>query len=156
MKKAIFILMGSLFLVSCAPNISGRVYAPGETGQAARTETGRVISVRPVKVEGTESGLGAGSGAVAGGVAGSMVGKGNKTKTIGTVAGGLAGGLIGAKMEKAVTTQEGAEYVIEKGNGEVISVVQAADERIEAGERVLIIYGDQIRVVPYRPEEKMP
>lgn len=138
-----------VLLAACAPSYGSKSYKPGEVGQSSTTEIGHVISVRPVQIEGTDSGVGKLGGAAAGGVAGSMIGTGDRTQALGAIGGAIVGGIVGAASEKAVTKAQGAEYVIETEMGDLITVVQGADENIKAGGRVFIMRGDRVRIAPY-------
>lgn len=108
---------------------------------------GVVESVRAVKLEGTESGVGAVAGGVVGGVAGSSVG-GGKGSAIGAVLGAVAGGVAGAAVEEAVTRKSGIEVVVRLDSGRTIAVVQEdTGESFARGDRVrLLESGGQARV----------
>jgi outer membrane lipoprotein SlyB len=109
---------------------------------------GTVISLRPVQISGTESGLGAGAGAVAGGAAGSYAG-GNDVRTniIGAVGGAIVGGAIGAATEKALTEAGAVEFIIQQDNGQTIALVQVNDQNLQAEDRVLILRSDTVRII---------
>ncbi len=104
---------------------------------------GVVESVRPVTIEGTQSGVGAVAGGAVGGVAGSTVGKG-KGSTIGSVVGAVIGGVAGQAIEERTTKKEGLEITVKLDSGQLIAVTQEADEQFQTGDRVRILSGSGI------------
>jgi outer membrane lipoprotein SlyB len=98
-----------------------------------------VLSVRPVTVEGSQSGLGAGAGAIAGGVAGSSIG-GHRDSIVGGVVGAVVGGVIGNAVERGATRENAVEILVQLKNGERRSVVQAiGNESYAVGEPVVLV-----------------
>lgn len=143
MKYKIFLIIPlSLFMVACAQHRaqdpSATTYSRDQTLHIQKVQFGSVLSVRSVQIEGTKSGIGAAAGTVVGGVAGSGVGDG-RGSTIAAVLGGVAGGVLGDKAENAVTKKAGLELTVQLDNGEIISVVQEAEETFRVGERVRLI-----------------
>ena len=128
----------ALALAGCASSMSGDVYSRDQARKVQRVDEGEIILVREVMIEGTRSGLGVIAGGVVGGVMGSMVG-GGKGKTLATVGGALAGGGAGAAAEEAATRQKGLEITVQLENGEVVSVVQAADREYLVGDEVKVL-----------------
>lgn len=122
----------------CASGLGGDVYSRGEARRAMTVQFGVVESVRPVRLEGTKSPVGAVAGAAVGGIAGSGVG-GGRGSSIATVIGAVAGGLAGAALEEKVTQSQGVEVTVRLDNGQILAVVQ--DDHGE-GFRA----GDQVRV----------
>jgi len=150
MKK--FLL--SLFLVSCvislsacAPNLSPNSYSADQVGVASTVKHGVVISRRPVNID-SNTGVGGLAGAGAGAIAGSAIGGSGAANAIGAIGGAIVGGLVGNAAESSVNHQVGFEYIIRQGNGRTISVVQTQDMMFAIGERVMVIYGPQVRVLP--------
>ena len=98
-----------------------------------------VLSVRPVTVEGNQSGLGAGAGAVAGGVAGAGIG-GHRDSIVGGVLGAVVGGVIGNAVERGATRENAVEILVQLRNGERRSVIQAVGtESYGVGEPVVLV-----------------
>jgi outer membrane lipoprotein SlyB len=98
-----------------------------------------VLSVRPVTVEGNQSGLGAGAGAVVGGVAGSSIG-GHRDSIVGGVLGAVVGGVIGNAVERGATRENAVEILVQLRNGERRSVIQAiGTESYGVGEPVVLV-----------------
>ena len=93
--------------------------------------------VREVAIEGT-SGAGTVAGGVMGYVLGSAVG-GGSGKSIAKAGGAIAGAAAGGTAERAATTQVGLEITVELDNGELIVVVQGADEHFDVGDSVRVI-----------------
>jgi outer membrane lipoprotein SlyB len=111
-----------------------------------------VLSVRPVTVDGNQSGIGGAAGALVGGVAGSSVG-GRRESAIVGVLGAVAGAVVGNAVERAGTKEEAYEILVQLRNGERRSIVQAkGNEALEAGDAVILINtGGKVRVTKAPP-----
>jgi len=127
-------------LVGCASSKSGSVYTREQARHEMTIRQGIVESVREVGLEGTKSGVGTMAGAAVGGVAGSNVG-GGKGQIVGAILGALVGGLAGSAVEEGTTRRIGLEISVRLDNGQLVSVVQEADERFLPGERVRLLSG---------------
>jgi len=127
-------------LAGCAPSLSGNVYSRDQARNEQSVRLGVVESVREVRIEGTRSGVGATAGAVIGGIAGSNIGSGRGSQ-IGSVVGAVAGGVAGQAGEQAATGKTGLEITVRLDSGQLIAVVQEADEAFRPGERVRILRG---------------
>ena len=110
-------------------------------------QDGVILSLRPVVVEGNQSGLGAAAGGVVGGMAGGSVG-GRRDSVAGAVIGAVVGGMVGNAAERFGTREEAYEIVIQLKNGERRSVVQAkAGEALNPGDSVILVStGGKVRV----------
>ena len=143
-------LLGLIAFVAtgCASSMSGKVYSRDQAQKVQTVHEGEVIMVREVLIEGTKSGLGGLAGGLMGAVLGSTIG-GGSGKRVATVAGGLAGAAAGAAIEEGATRQKGLEITVKLDNGEVISIVQGADEAFDEGDlvRVLRRPGGTARVI---------
>ncbi len=106
-----------------------------------------VLSVRPVVIDGSQSGIGAGAGAIAGGVAGSNVGGGGGS-VVGTVIGAVVGGVVGNAVERGTTQEKAVEILVQLRNGERRSVIQGlGNDNWAVGEPVvLVMTGGRARV----------
>ena len=144
-RLAAIVVLGPA-LHACAPVHSGSTYDRSELGSAGSVRKGEIVSVREVKVAGTESGLGASAGAIAGGTAGSRINGGTAANVIGAVGGAVIGGLVGAAMEQAVTGTTAKEFIVERNDGQRFVVVQVDEEGLEANDRVLILESGSIRI----------
>lgn len=134
-------------LTGCASGLGSGDYERGEARRAYEVKMGVVESVRPVRLEGTESGVGAVAGGVVGGIAGSNVG-GGKGAAVGAVLGAVAGGLAGAATEEVVTRKQGLEITVRLDSWRTIAVVQEdKGEGFAPGDRVRVLEsGGQTRV----------
>jgi outer membrane lipoprotein SlyB len=134
-------------LASCGADYSPDTYASRAMQQANKVEQGTIVGVRPVQIS-ADGTTGAAAGAAAGGVAGTRIGGGDITSAFAGIGGGLIGGLIGAASEKAVGSTNGFEYIVRKGNNELVSVAQKDQVALALGQKVLVIAGAQARIVP--------
>jgi len=136
-----------LALAGCAGSpTSANTVRRSETGQAHTVQRGEVIYVREVTIEGEAHG----AGAVAGGAMGFALGglAGGRGRGVARVGGAVAGAAAGTAVERRVTTQTGVEVTIELDGGEVIVVVQAADEQFNKGDSVRVLRrSDGVRVI---------
>ncbi|HSN17073.1 MAG TPA: hypothetical protein VLV87_02590 [Gammaproteobacteria bacterium] len=126
----------------------GANYSRSEAGKMETVQHGTVISLRPVRIQGTRSGVGAATGAVAGGLAASGA-SGGKTGLVAAVIGAVAGGLLGSMTEEGMTRTDGVEIGIKMDDGREVSVVQALNpnEEFRVGDAVRVLYsGSQVRV----------
>lgn len=139
-KHIIFILVSLFILSGCASSRSGSAYTRDQARQEHTVRMGVVESVRQVQIEGTKSNVGTVSGAAVGGVAGSNIGKG-RGATVGAILGAVGGGIAGAAAEEGITRKDGLEITIKLDNGNLIAVVQEADEKFSPGERVRVLSG---------------
>ena len=108
------VLAMALLMGACASSNSGGVYQRGEARQIQTVKTGVVESVRQVKLEGTKTPIGGGAGAV-------------------------VGGLAGAAAEEGLTRKDGIEVTVKLDSGNLIAVVQEADEQFSPGDKVRIV-----------------
>ncbi len=146
MKKClpVIFLLVATGLAGCASNLSGESYSRAEARTVQQVEFGVIEQLRPVKIEGTKTPIGAGAGAAVGGLAGSTVG-GHTTSKVMAVIGAVAGGIAGAAIEEGVTRTQGVEITLRMDSGRTIAVVQqlAPNQRFAVGERVRVIHSGQ-------------
>ncbi len=138
----------TLFVSGCVSSKSGSVYKRDQARTVQRVELGIVEHVREVRIEGTQSGIGAAIGSVVGGIVGSEVGHGSG-REIATILGAAGGGAAGAAAEDAATRQKGLGIIVELDNGRLIAVTQAADEPFNVGDRVRVLSGQGITRVTH-------
>ena len=141
-----FIVSAMCLLAGCA-NVSPSTYSVGSVGQVNRAVRGTIISVREVKIEGSQSGAGATAGAIAGGAVGSQAGNDAATHVVGAVGGAVVGALAGGALEEGSTRQRGIEYVVETETGAIMTLVQGPEDRLQIGDHVLVLYGDRSRII---------
>ncbi len=134
-------------LAGCKPNYSPDSYNSAAVQQANKVEQGVIVGVRAVAV--TASGVaGAAAGGAAGGIIGSQAGPGGVTGALGAVGGSLIGGIVGTGVEHAQGDTTAWEYVVKEGKGDLVSVTQKDDKPLAIGQKVLVIAGNQARIVP--------
>jgi len=131
----------SVAVLAACTTASPDVVHPYHAQRLSYVYDATVLSVRPVTIDGSQSGLGATAGAVAGGVAGSTIGHGGSPEAfVGSVAGAILGGVVGNAMERGATRENGAEIVVQLRNGERRSVVQAiGNETFAPGDAVVLV-----------------
>ncbi len=148
-----FMFLILVLQVSCSLH-SGSTYDRGEMGQPQSFSKGVIISERNVNVKGTESGVGVVSGAVLGGLGGSMASDDKVISAIGAIGGAIAGGMVGSKAEELIMRDNASEFIIQPDVGDPFTLIQINDEKLKAGDRVLIINSDKIRVTKDNTQEK--
>jgi outer membrane lipoprotein SlyB len=144
MRKPVTLVAGftalTLILGGCASSLTGDTYTRDEARSVQVVRMGTIESLRPVKIEGTKTPIGAGAGAVVGGVAGSGVG-GGRGSAVAAVIGAVAGGLLGAAAEEGITRTQGVEITVREDDGTLRAYVQEVEENqiFRVGERVRIM-----------------
>jgi outer membrane lipoprotein SlyB len=138
MKRLALALMVAASLAACTTT-SPDVIQRGDAQRLSTVQDGTVISIRPVTVDGTQSGVGGVSGAVVGGVAGSNIG-GPRSSAIGGVIGAVAGAVVGNAIERGVTKEDAYEIIVQLRNGDRRAIVQAkGSEILNPGDPVIIV-----------------
>lgn len=128
-------------LSACAqPGLGGGDYSRGQARGEQTVRLGVVESVREVRIDARDSGVGTTAGAVLGGIAGSEMGKG-RGSVAGAVAGAVVGGIIGQSIEKSNNDRKGVEVTVKLDGGRIIAVTQEADELFRVGDRVRVLSG---------------
>ncbi|MEN0108335.1 MAG: glycine zipper 2TM domain-containing protein [Pseudomonas sp.] len=132
--------MAALALTGCQSSLTGDTYSRDEARTVQTVRMGTIESLRPVKIEGTKTPIGAGAGAVVGGVAGSTVG-GGRGSIVAAVIGAVAGGLLGSATEEGLTRTQGVEITVREDDGSMRAYVQEVQENeiFRVGERVRIM-----------------
>ena len=136
--RIISLLAVIALLAGCVSSQSGQVYSRDQAQFAQTVQMGTVDYVKPVKVEGTKSGVGAVVGGIAGGVLGSTIGGGDGSK-IAAVGGALAGAGAGHLAEEKLTDYNGLEITVKLDSGRLTAVVQKNDVPFFVGERVRVL-----------------
>lgn len=144
--RRIVVFVALLGIAGCHPDYSANSYSSNAVQQANKVDQGVVVGRRSVGVLAAGA-TGAVTGAAAGGIAGSQVGSG-VTSAFSALGGSVVGGLVGAAVEKGSGDTTAFEYVVRKPNGELLSVTQQDAKPIEVGQKVLVIAGNQARIVP--------
>ncbi|MCY1212081.1 Outer membrane lipoprotein SlyB [compost metagenome] len=130
----------ALALGGCQSSLTGDTYSRDEARQVQTVRMGTIESLRPVKIEGTKTPIGAGAGAVVGGIGGSTIGHG-RGSAVAAVVGAVAGGLLGAAAEEGITRTQGVEITVREDDGSMRAYVQEVqpNEVFRVGERVRIM-----------------
>jgi outer membrane lipoprotein SlyB len=134
-------------LVGCSRDYSPNTYSSAAAQQANKVDQGTVAGFREVEItpDGT---VGAVTGGAAGGIVGAQTPGTNVATALGTVGGTLFGGLLGTAVERSAGITKAFEYVVRKANGELVSVTQKDEAPLPLGTKVLVIAGNQARIVP--------
>ena len=133
-------------LAGCGPDYSPNTYASNAVQQANKVDQGVIVGVREVGVSASGT-AGAVIGGAAGGIAGAQAGTG-ASSAFGALGGALVGGIAGSAAEHVVGDTRAFEYIVRKPNGDLLSVTQKDTEPLAIGQKVLVIAGNQARVVP--------
>ena len=140
MKTMVQILLCSAFVgvVGCGPAHSSNVYSRSEAGKVQTVHEGEVLYVREVTIEGSKSPAGTIAGGILGYGVGSTIGSGSG-KTLARAAGTVGGAAAGSAVQEKATREVGLEVTVQLDGGEVISIVQSADEKFDDGDRVRVL-----------------
>ena len=131
----------------CALALGGCAYhtpADYQAYQAQGEQTvrfGVVETVREVRLQPRETGIGGASGAMLGSIAGSTMGGSSSAHAAGAIFGAILGGVIGQQVERSSNERPGVEVTVQLDSGKYIAVVQEADEAFRSGDRVRILSG---------------
>jgi outer membrane lipoprotein SlyB len=141
LKSIVFAAIAAAALGGCAHPIRGGDYFAYEAGREQSVRYGVVDSVRDVRIQARETGVGAATGTMIGAIGGSHIGGGRHGSLAGFLGGAILGGLIGQEVERTNNEQPGQELVVVLDSGRTIAVVQDAEERFRAGDRVRVLSG---------------
>jgi outer membrane lipoprotein SlyB len=141
-------LIAVLSVAACAPQRTNTTYSAADIGRTQQLSYGTIISMRPVTVQGQQTGVGTAGGAVAGAVAGSYIGgRDPRANFIGAIGGAILGGVVGTAVEKDASTGQAVEFIIQEDNApQPISVVQTNEDNFHPGERIIISRGARTRL----------
>jgi len=134
-------------VTGCSPDYSPNTYASNAVQQANKVESAVVVGYRQVKISASGT-VGAVSGGAAGGLLGAQAEPSGIVSALGTVGGSVVGGLVGTTVEHVAGDTTGWEYIVRKANGDMLSVTQRQETPIPLGQKVLVITGNQARIVP--------
>jgi outer membrane lipoprotein SlyB len=134
-------------VAGCSPDYSPNTYASNAVQQANKVESAVVVGYRQGKISASGT-VGAVSGGAAGGLLGAQAEPSGIVSALGTVGGSVVGGLVGTTVEHVAGDTTGWEYIVRKANGDMLSVTQRQETPIPLGQKVLVITGNQARIVP--------
>ena len=152
--KIILFFIISIILTSCNTTNPTDV-KKSEAQKVTAIKYGNIISSLPVKVKGEGGLVGATTGAMIGGLLGTQVcGKeliaGAKCEEIAIVYATIGGAALGYVTEAVLGNHDGYQYIINVDDSiNDIAVVQGSETKLKNGERIVIIFGKTIRVLPY-------
>ncbi len=133
-------------LTACAPDYSPDVYNGNAVQQANKVESGVVVGFREVKID-ADGTVGTVTGGAVGGILGSQTGEVGFNAAIGAVGGSAIGSMVGNAISHTTGDTTGWEYIVRKTNGDLLSVTQRQPEPIPIGQHVLVITGNQARII---------
>jgi outer membrane lipoprotein SlyB len=144
--RSIPIIAVALALGACATSDPNVVPVYGAQ-RMSHVYDATVLSVRPVTIDGSQSGLGAGAGAIVGGIAGSTIGA-NSGAAIASMLGAVVRGVAGNAIERDSTKQNGVEIIVQMRDGQRRAVIQAvtADAWAPGDPVIVIVTGANARV----------
>ena len=150
-------------IVSCNTTSPNKV-KKSDTQKVTNIEYGTIKTSLPVKIEGESDWIGATAGAMIGGLLATQICgeeeiSGTKCQDIAIVFGSIGGTAMGSVIQAKIGNHDGFQYIInidQCGNDSSSCVndkekafVQGDDNAIPNGQKVVIIYGDVVRVMSY-------
>ena len=167
MKRTINFLILTILLsvlaISCNTTSPNKV-KKSDAQKVTNIEYGTIITSLPVKIEGESDWVGATAGAMIGGLLATQIcGEeevlGTKCQDIALVFSTIGGAALGSVIQAKLGNHDGFQYIVNIDEcGKEISdcesnqekaFVQGDKQAIQNGQRVVIIYGDVVRVMPY-------
>ena len=145
----------SLLMIYACSNTSPTNVKTSDAQKVTSIEYGFIQTSSPVKIKGESNWVGATAGAMIGGLLGTAVcGEeeiiGTKCQDIAVVFGTIGGAAIGSVTQAKLGDHDGFQYIVNIDNNENDSTIVQGDKiPLENGQRVVIIYGNDIRVMPY-------
>ena len=153
MKKFLLIIP-IIFIYACSSTSPTNVKT-SDAQKVTAVEYGIIKSASPIKIKGESNWIGATAGGMIGGLLGTQVcGEeeiiGTKCQDIAVVYGTIGGAAIGTVAQGILGNHDGFQYIVNIDNAEKDSAfVQGDKTPISKGQRVVIIYGKDIRVLLY-------
>ena len=153
MIKYFFLLL--IFFIYACSNTSPTNVSTSDAQKVTAIEYGVIKSSSPVKIKGESNWIGATAGGMIGGLLGTQIcGEeeiiGTKCQDIAVVYGTIGGAAIGTVAQAILGNHDGFQYIVNIDNNEKDSAfVQGDKNPMNIGQRVVIIYGNDIRVMPY-------
>ena len=149
-----FFLFLIFFIYACS-NTSPTNVSTSDAQKVTAIEYGVIKSSSPVKIKGESNWIGATAGGMIGGLLGTQIcGEeeiiGTKCQDIAVVYGTIGGAAIGTVAQAMLGNHDGFQYIVNIDNNDKDSAfVQGDKNPMKIGQRVVIIYGNDIRVMPY-------
>jgi outer membrane lipoprotein SlyB len=148
-RSIVFGLLAALVAAAsgCTPAYSPNTYAANAVQKANKVERGTVVGYREVAISASGT-VGVVTGGAAGGILGAQAAGGGVESALTGLGGTLVGGLIGTAVEHATGDTRGWEYIVRQASGDLLSVTQREPSPIPVGQKVLVITGEQARIIP--------
>lgn len=147
-RKSSFALVVVTALLAACASSSPDVVQRSDAQRLSKVEDAVVLSVRNVKIDGSQSGVGAAVGGVVGAIGG-YAGSGvqREGQVLGVLA-GVAGAAAGNAIERFASSDSGQEILVQLRTGERRSIVQTKGEEVlQAGDAVILVTtGNKVRV----------
>ena len=161
--KYIILTFLLIILISCNTTSPNKV-KKSDAQKVTNIEYGTIKTSLPVKIQGESDWIGATAGALIGGLLATQIcGEeevlGTKCQDIAIVYGTIGGGAMGSVIQAKFGNHDGFQYIvnIDKcgenslscSNDQDKAFVQGDENPISNGQKVVIIYGEDVRVMPY-------
>ena len=149
-----FLLLLIFFTYACS-NTSPTNVSTSDAQKVTAIDYGVIKSSSPVKIKGESNWIGATAGGMIGGLLGTQIcGEdeiiGTKCQDIAVVYGTIGGAAIGTVAQAMLGNHDGFQYIVNIDDSDKDSAfVQGDKNPMNIGQRVVIIYGNDIRVMPY-------
>ena len=150
-----YFLLSLIFFTYACSNTSPTNVSTSDAQKVTAIEYGVIKSSSPVKIKGESNWIGATAGGMIGGLLGTQVcGEeeiiGTKCQDIAVVYGTIGGAAIGSVAQAMLGNHDGFQYIVNiDDNDKDSAFVQGDKNAMNIGQRVVIIYGNDIRVMPY-------
>lgn len=150
----ILLIAPIIFLYSCS-NTSPTSVKTSDAQKVTAVEYGIIKSASPIKIKGESNWIGATAGGMIGGLLGTQVCGdeeiiGTKCQDIAVVYGTIGGAAVGTVAQAILGNHDGFQYIVDIDNAEKDSAFVQGDKiALLKNQRVVIIYGKDIRVLPY-------
>ena len=148
------LIISIIFIYSCSSTSPTNVKT-SDAQKITAVEYGIIKSSSPIKIKGESNWIGATAGGMIGGLLGTQVcGEeeiiGTKCQDIAVVYGTIGGAAIGTVAQAMLGNHDGFQYIVNMDDSDKDSAfVQGDKNPMNIGQRVVIIYGNDIRVMPY-------
>jgi len=143
-----------IFIYSCS-STSPTDVKTSDAQKVTAVEYGVIKSASPIKIKGESNWIGATAGGMIGGLLGTQVCGdeeiiGTKCQDIAVVYGTIGGAAVGTVAQAILGNHDGFQYIVDIDSAEKDSAfVQGDKTPLLKNQRVVIIYGKDIRVLPY-------
>ena len=155
MIKQLLILIVLPFLLTACFSTNPYNVKKSDTQNITKVDYGIITASMPVKIKGEGDWMGATAGAMIGAFLGTQLcGEkeivGTKCQDIGVVFGTIGGAAAGTVTQAILGNHDGFQYIIDIENSDKdFAFVQGDVESLKDGQKVVIIYGKNIRILPY-------